>query len=502
MKKVGIQMKKDIKQILKNNSKNKSSNIVYPKFKKKDIPNLKYCVIHSLYGFSDGVSIVMSQIEGIMIKELGIPASNISYLVGKSKNKSPRISQRKILFHKHKANRLMLNHFNDGYGGWYSEEIEKAITEATKEISDFISSHKIDVIIGHNLSHPENFITSVALSRYYRDSERSGLKTPKYLLWWHDSHLERPRFNKPAIDVGRYLFEGVPGLYVEYILFINSMQFIDAQKYMLELDKIRPGFFNNINKYHDVIYNTTDTFIESYDDLALEKVDDHIEQFISEFKVRDLLERKGRTLKDVFFCLQHTRIVERKRIDFALKYCFELLKQAKKKKKFNLLYFFVSGHRHSTSTTKRRLKLLYNKLSKEYNTEDVILVFNDEFKSNIQFEEFPRIFAKLGGFSTYFSEIEGFGNNLLEVMASGLIPVIYTYPVFLKDIAKYKFKCIALDKFEIQHKDINKTLDIVTNQRKRKIWVNKNLDILKKKFPHKIMARKLKRAIIRRRTHF
>jgi mannosylglucosylglycerate synthase len=473
----------------------------YKKFKKKDIPKLKYGIIHSLFGFSDGVSIVMDQIEGIMIKELGIPASNIVYLVGKSKNKSPRITQRKIFYHRHKANKLMLKHFNDGYGGWYSEEIEKAINKAKEEISLFISKHKIDVIIGHNLSHPENFITSLALSRYYRDLELLGKKTPKYLLWWHDSHIERPRFNKPSIDVSRYLIQGVPGLYVEYILFINSLQFKDAQKYMIELDKRRPGFFNNIQKYHDIIYNTTDTYIESYDDLKSEKIDEKIDNFITDFKIRDILNNKNQTLEDVLFCLQHTRIVERKRIDFALRYCFEILKQAKKKRQFKSLYFFVSGHRHSTNTTKLKLKKLYKKLCEEYNTTDVFLVFNDEYKSNINFEEFPRIFAKLGGFSTYFSEIEGFGNNLLEVMASGLIPVLYTYPVFVKDIAKYKFKCVALDKFEININDIKLLLNIVTNSRKRRIWVNKNLKILQKKFPHKVMAQKIKRAIIKRRTH-
>jgi hypothetical protein len=114
---------------------------------------------------------------------------------------------------------------------------------------------------------------------------------------------------------------------------------------------------------------------------------------------------------------------------------------------------------------------------------------------------YPRIFAKLSGFSTYFSEIEGFGNNLLEVLASGLIPVVYTYPVFKKDIAKFKFKCIALDEFKIDKKSIDQTIDIIKNNRKRKIWVNRNLEILRKNFKHQIIARKLKRAIIRERIH-
>jgi len=130
-------------------------------------------------------------------------------------------------------------------------------------------------------------------------------------------------------------------------------------------------------------------------------------------------------------------------------------------------------------------------------------VFAEDFdgKTDIKFEEYPIIFAKLRGFATYFSEIEGFGNNLLEVLASGLIPVVYTYPVFVNDIAKQKFKVIALDKFEIEQEAINKTINILRKDRKRKIWVNRNLKILRRKFPHKIIAFKLKRAIIRRRLH-
>ncbi|MFT4303078.1 MAG: glycosyltransferase [Candidatus Woesearchaeota archaeon] len=472
------------------------------KFRKNDIPKLRYAMIHTLFGYSDGVSIVMKQIEGVLVEELKVPQNNIMYLVGKSKFRSPRVTQREILLHRNYANKLMLRHFSDGYGGWYNQIIEEALSKAQKEIENFISSHNIDVLIAHNSSHPENFVSSVALSRYYRDAERQGKKTPKYILWWHDSHLERPRFEKPAKDVWRYLLEGVPGLYVEYILFINSMQFSQSQRYFLELDKYKNGFFDCMHLNHDVIYNTTDTFIQTYDDLVTEKVDERTIQFLHDFNILDTLKEKGQSLDDVLFCLQHTRVVHRKRIDFALKFSFELLAKLKKKNKFKSLYFFVSGHSAENGVAKRKIKRLYSSLCKEYGHKDLILGFAEQNKkTKIKFEEYPRIFAKLGGFSTYFSEIEGFGNNLLEVMASGLIPVLYTYPVFLKDIAKYHFKAICLSEFKIDPKSIDLTMDILTNDRKRKIWVNRNLDILRTKFSHRIIARKLQRAIIRRRIH-
>jgi len=472
-----------------------------PRFSKKELLGLQYGVIHSLHGFTDGVSIVMNQIEGVMHSELKIPLGSIHYLVGKAKKRHNRVTQKKILWHGHKTNKLMLKHFSEGYGSWYNEVIEQAITEAKKEIAAFIEKHTLDVIIVHNASHPENFISSVALSRYYRDAELRGKKTPKYILWWHDSHLERPRFSKPAIDVQRYLLEGVPGIYVEYIMFINSLQFADSKKYFEQLDHLSPDLYERMNKNHDVMYNTTNTFIESYDDLKAD-TSGVVDQFLEDYKVLETIQNNGHKLADVLFCLQHTRLVARKRIDFALEYCFELIQKAKKKKKFKSLYFFISGHSAENGIEKRRVKSLYRKLSKKYDLKDVVLVFREDAKSTISFEEFPRIFAKLGGFSTYFSEIEGFGNNLLEVLASGLIPVVYTYPVFRKDIAKFKFKVINLHDFKICEEDLDETLKTVCSQRRRKIWVNRNLDILRRKFPHKIIGPKLRRAIIRRRTHF
>ena len=195
-------------------------------------------------------------------------------------------------------------------------------------------------------------------------------------------------------------------------------------------------------------------------------------------------------------------MVKRKRIDFALKYAFELLKQKRATGTHTkALYFLVSGH--DADKSKREIQKVYRQLCKEYRTKRVFLVFAEDYddKTDIKFEEYPIIFAKLRGFATYFSEIEGFGNNLLEVFASGLIPVVYTYPVFVKDIDKYKFKCGALDKFEISKESIDEMLGVIRNDRKRKIWVNKNLKILRRSFPHKVIGLKLKRAIIRRRLH-
>jgi hypothetical protein len=471
------------------------------RFKKQDIPKLKYGMIHSLFGDVEGVSIVMKQIEGVLNKNLKVPKKNIFYLIGKSKIKSPRIIEKEILWNKNETNQLMLDNYQIGYGGENSEKIEIAITEAKKVIRDFIRKNKIDILIAHNTAHPINFVGSVALSRYYRDEIKQGRKTPKYVLWWHDSHLERRNFINPPMDVNNYLLQGVPGNFVEYIIFINSLQFKKAKRYFKKLDKTDPGFYHQMEMNHDIVYNTTDVFINKFRDLQSDKFNDRVDKFIADFKIRDLLKKRHLQLSDVLFCLQHTRLVARKRIDFALKYCYVLLEQLRKRNYCKAMYFLVSGH--TADTTRRKLLKLNRKLKEEYKIKNLFLIFAEDYynKTNITFEEYPKIFAKLGGFSTYFSEVEGFGNNLLEVLASGLIPVVYRYNVFKKDISKYNFKLIALNKYEINMKKIDDTIGIIRNKTKKREWVDKNLRILKKHFPHKTIAVKLIQAITSKRIH-
>jgi len=205
-------------------------------------------MIHSRFGMPDGVSIVMKQIEQVMISELEIPKENIFYLVGKSGKKDKNIFEHPVLLDSTRLNGTLQKNFQKGFGGNISEKLEKAIFDAQKLIKEFIEKNKIDIIIAHNAGHPVNFVMSVALSRYYRDQLKEKNKTPKYLLWWHDSHLERSHFASPAVDVERYLSEGIPGPYTEYIFFINSMQFKDAERYFKKLDKLKKGFFEEISK--------------------------------------------------------------------------------------------------------------------------------------------------------------------------------------------------------------------------------------------------------------
>jgi mannosylglucosylglycerate synthase len=466
---------------------------------KKEIKKLRYGIIHSQVGFSDGVSVVINQIESVMANNLEIPKSNIYYLVGKSKKSSPYITRNKHFWHKSRTNKIVNKNFCNGFGGELNEEIENSIREAKETLKKFIEDKKIDVIIAHNTAHPVNFIYSLAISRYYRDMKKKGEKTPKYILWWHYSHLERERYQNPSGDVSNYLLEGLPGKYVDYIIFINKLQFKIAQKYFKSLDSKNNNLSEIISNNRTVIYNTASTPVNSIRKLKNRKNAVMKKRLLKDFKIEKTLKEKKLKLKDTLFILQHTRIIERKKIDFALEYSYELLSQLKKRKIKKGAIFFVSGKSgDERGNYKRKLILLNKKLAKKYNTNKFVLIFKEDYESEISFEEIPVLFSSFGGISMYFSKIEGFGNNLLEVMAGGLIPIIYTYPVYVSDIAKYKFNVINLKEFKISQNPINQTIDIICRTRKRIKLANENIEILKRNFSHETIAPKLKEAILKK----
>ena len=112
-------------------------------FKKEEIPKLRYGMIHSLFGDSEGVSIVMNQIEEVLNKNLKVPLKNIHYLIGKSKIKSKRITENELLWTKNEVNRLMVKNYQVGYGGGSSENIEETINKAKEAIKRFVRKNKI-----------------------------------------------------------------------------------------------------------------------------------------------------------------------------------------------------------------------------------------------------------------------------------------------------------------------------------------------------------------------
>ena len=69
---------------------------------------------------------------------------------------------------------------------------------------------------------------------------------------------------------------------------------------------------------------------------------------------------------------------------------------------YKALYFLVSGH--SADNTRRNLIKLNRRLREKYKIKKLFLVFAEDYynKTDITFEEYPKIFAKLSGIATYF----------------------------------------------------------------------------------------------------
>ncbi len=468
------------------------------------IPRLRFGMLHSFVGLSDGVSIVMQQVEDVVVNKLGADKNNIFYLVGKSGLQQKRIIEYPDFHADGDLNNLAKRCYEKGFSDTARGQLEAAITRAQEKIKQFVDEQNIDVIIAHNTCFPANFIMSLGLSRYYRDEILAGRKTPKYILWWHDSHLERPAFLFPAKEMKRYVEEGIPGPYIEYVIFINSLQYNVAEPYFLRLDHKKPGFYDKMTRSTNVIYNTTDVFIENYNDLKQEKYQHKVDTFFKDFNLQTVFEKTNVTYDETLFILQHTRMVSRKRIDFALEFCFALLERrnsnegATGKKKG--IYFLISGN--NTAGEKEKLITLHKQLAEQYETNLVTLAFAEDVATSLTFEDYPLIFARLKGIATYFSEIEGFGNNLLEIMASGLIPIIYEYPVYVSDIEKFEFKLLSVDEFTITPELLDQIIELINDKKKQKEWINKNIKILKRHLSHRTIAKTLKRAILLKRTHW
>ncbi|NJK85115.1 MAG: glycosyltransferase [Bacteroidales bacterium] len=87
--------------------------------------------------------------------------------------------------------------------------------------------------------------------------------------------------------------------------------------------------------------------------------------------------------------------------------------------------------------------------------------------------------------------MEGFGNNLLEMISFGLPVVINKYPVFEKDIEHLGFDLPSVSDGLITDEVVDQAYEILTNPKLRNKMVKHNLQILSEKLDHKIIAEKL-----------
>ena len=465
-----------------------------------DIKELKIGIIHSLIGKNDGVSIVIDQTIKAMTEQLRIPLGNLYFMAGHS---APRLQTltNDILWHRNDTHKYILKQFSSESDDELEELIIKEVKKAKELIYKFVEKNELDLLIVHNGCHPTNFIMAIAMGMYFEERRNEELILPKYLLWWHDSHFERERFSNPNQVIKKFM-KYIPGHNVDGIVFINSKQEKIAELYCKEVG------IENIEKFFNrktrTIPNTAEIpwdwkAIDKKGEPLIQPLDQYNKDFFKDIGLLNELEKRNASIDDSVILLQHTRIVERKRIDHALKFAFKLQEKFKEKGNDKSIALIISGHSgDELGNYKEFLQNFYKEQCELHKNDRVILIFaenfilpNREFLSDkrfYSFEDIPAVVAKTGGMGTYFSEIEGYGNNLLEMLSAGLPVIINEYEIFKTDIAHLGFDLIKTENGNITDEAVEASYQLLTDFGLRQKIVRNNLKVLEEKLNHSIMA--------------
>jgi glycosyltransferase involved in cell wall biosynthesis len=470
-----------------------------------DISRVKVGILHSLIGKNDGVSIVIDQTIKTMVKKMDIPLGNIYFLAGHSPPRMNTVLD-DVFWHRNEDNRYILEHYAKEAPEGFDKRIYEAAIYAKEIIAEFIEDNGLDVFIVHNSCHPSNFVFAVAVGMYFEERRAEGITLPRYLVWWHDSHFERKRFEN-ANDVIKKYLKYIPGPDVDGIVFINSVQPEFGRKYLEGLGH------DQIEQYFDrktcVIPNTCDIpwnwkSMKERGTPLVPPADQYNKTFYKDIGLLDQLEERGFSEKDAVILLQHTRVVERKRIDVAIDFAIGIEKKYREDKAKKCIVLLISGHSGDEHDSYRTWVEQYFENQCNMNPEsknNILLVFGESHilpnrevlvnKKYYDFADIPAVVARSGGMGTYFSEVEGFGNNLLEMMSLGLPVILNRYSIYKSDLAPLDFDVAAVDDCELTQDAIDKGYQYLINPEVRAKAIEHNLDVLEKLLNHDVMANKL-----------
>jgi len=461
-------------------------------------------ILHSLIGKNDGVSIVIDQTVRSMVSDLNMELGNIFFLAAHS---SPRFNAEtdEVFWHKNEAHKSVIRYFSQEAPEWLDSMIHENALRVKSIIANFIRKHSIDLLIAHNTSHPYNFITAVGLGYYFEEIRKEGIVWPKILVWWQDSYFEREQFSHPNPVIRKYL-KYLPGTYIDGIVFINRAQIELARRLFKKYNEhLEDTFFRDravlIPNTCSIDWKWTERDWDS--SVAVRPpLDSYNESFLKDIGVSEIIESSGFTMDDTLFLLQHTRIVPRKKIEIAIDFAFELEKEFLKDQRKKCIILLVSGHSGDEQFKYKEFLTDYFLIKKEaYPQSNVFLIFGENRilshrdiivdKKYYNFYEIPSVIASYGGVGTYFSEVEGFGNNLLEMISAGLPVLINRYEVYKSDIESYGFNLPYIDDVMLNKELVNKAYDIFNNPSVRNKMVQHNLEILEGKLGHRVIAEKL-----------
>ena len=304
----------------------------------------------------------------------------------------------------------------------------------------------------------------------------------------------------------------LPGTEIDGLAFINKSQPELGRKLFTSLH------YPAVDKFFEnraiVVPNTSSIDWEwenlpwDEDTIVAPPLDTYNETFLKDIGLECEINKRKCTLEDTVILLQHTRIVPRKKIEVALDFAFGLEKKFREKGMEKCIALLISGHSGDEQVEyKQFLSSYYDKKCKENKGTKVVLIFGEHRilshrdiivdKKYYNFYEVPAIIAAHGGMGTYFSEIEGFGNNLLEMVSFGLPAVINKYDVYQSDIEHLGFRFPAIQNTGVSDEVIERAYEILTDNILRNSIVNHNLKVLKRELDHKIIAEKLKPLVIK-----
>lgn len=461
-------------------------------------------IIHSLIGKNDGVSIVIDQSVNAMVRYMGVDLGNVYFLAA---HISPRFNTQTCdaLWHRNEVHKTILKEFSRKPSAILDSMIHENALLAKAAIKKFVDNNGIDLIIAHNTSHVYNFITAVGLGYYLEELRQQDIIWPNVIVWWHDSFFERKEFLCPNPIIKKYL-KYLPGTNIDGIVTINQEQENIAKKHYgtLNIEHYDSFFRDRIV----TIPNTSDVAIKP-DNPAWEKEqivfplqDNYNQSFFADIGLLRILKSKGKKLDETVFLLQHTRIIPRKKIENAIDLAFGLYKTFKENDHEKCIALIVSGHSGDEQNDyKAFLNRYFKKMSGHNRRASVILIFGEDCilsnrdvivdKKFYMFAEIPSIIAAHGGIGTYFSEIEGFGNNLLEMAAAGLPVVINRYAIYKSDIEPLGFHFPGTDYKGVTPELLKSAYRLLTDLSYRNSLVKNNLQVINRKLNHKIIADKL-----------
>jgi len=337
------------------------------------------------------------------------------------------------------------------------EFLEQIKDSIKTKINSEIKRLDIEYIsIENALSLPLNIPLGMALTEII-----SGNKKIKAITRHHDFYWERKEFLKSCID--DILIKYFPPVLnnLNHVV-INSI----AQKSLFLRKKIQAVYIPNIFDFK--LFNDP-----RYQSLKIKK------------DLRNFLDIKE---NDCLF-LQPTRIIRRKNIERSIDFVEKLSLILGKK-----IYLLISGH-----PEKHEFKYFKELIDHAKKTVVNLILCNDYKNiniknSNIKIKKVFKLFNIFDLYNacdmvTFPSDLEGFGNPVLEASAFRKPLFVNNYPV-LKDMLNKGFDFILFNKI-VDEKCLKKAERIMLNSKYREKITDKNFKIVKKYFSFDCLIRAL-----------